>query len=161
MGGVFSTRWATHSKRRTVETCLTLDIRALVRVGLVRSHHHCCGLCSWHLEGTPAQTWAVNIEANMLDLATPWVRLSYAINGQDLALDYKVYLTSTEPYFGGTRWWGLCPLLHHGRPCLRRVAQLYLPQGATSFGCRTCHELAYSSSRSHAPLFGRLAKNLS
>src|SRR5262249_25845614 len=62
---------------------------------------------------------------------------------------------------GGLRWWFVCPLEADGRPCGRRVRKLYLPAGATLFGCRHCHRLSYTSSqrsRYDEPVFRRLAR---
>ena len=47
--------------------------------------------------------------------------------------------------YGGLRWWLHCPLVRAGRPCSRRQRMLYLPNGATYFGCRDCHRLTYDS----------------
>lgn len=63
------------------------------------------------------------------------------------AQEERVELLTTEPNFGGTRWWFSCPLSKAGRPCNRRVAKLYLPPGGRHFGCRGCHELTYRSCR--------------
>ena len=43
------------------------------------------------------------------------------------------------------RYWFECPL------CARRSFKLYLPLGATVFGCRTCHHLTYASSLKRNP----------
>lgn len=48
----------------------------------------------------------------------------------------NVEATATPCFFGGARYWFLCPL------CRKRVAVLYLKN---SFGCRDCHNLMYAS----------------
>jgi hypothetical protein len=48
------------------------------------------------------------------------------------------------------------------RPCGRRVGKLYLPPGASYFGCRHCYELTYKSCQeSHKldSMFKLLAKD--
>jgi hypothetical protein len=50
-----------------------------------------------------------------------------------------VSLCSTVPYYGGRRWWFICPIKKI------RVAKLYLPPGATQFGSRKAHDLTYTS----------------
>ena len=47
-----------------------------------------------------------------------------------------VRLTQTPCYFGGFRWWLLCP------NCNRRVFKLYL---IAQYRCRHCHDLTYRS----------------
>jgi hypothetical protein len=56
---------------------------------------------------------------------------------------YTVALVATPCRFGGVRWWWLCPATG------RRVAKLYLPDGAARFLSRGpgCHGLAYASQR--------------
>ena len=55
----------------------------------------------------------------------------------------KVDLTSIPVYFGGRRWYWLCP------GCRRRVACLYLPPGSRDLRCRHCHDLTYRCSQQH------------
>ncbi len=59
--------------------------------------------------------------------------------------NYPVKLTSTPCFFGGQRYWFICPLVIRGRPCKRRCAVLYLV--GEYFGCRECYGLAYRSQR--------------
>jgi hypothetical protein len=39
------------------------------------------------------------------------------------------------------RYWFICPL----KVCGRMTAKLYLPNGASYFGCRKCYNLTYES----------------
>jgi len=64
------------------------------------------------------------------------------------SLDYSIRVTTTQPRFGGLRWWFLCPLITNGVPCGRRVGKLYLPAQDRYFGCRHCHRLTYTSCQS-------------
>jgi|SRR5208283_3598141 len=69
--------------------------------------------------------------------------------------EQKLKLTTTEPFFGGTRYWFSCP------GCARRVAILYLPFGADFFACRYCYSLTYASCQNRkGPMegFTRLVK---
>jgi hypothetical protein len=36
---------------------------------------------------------------------------------------------STQPHYGGRRWWFLCPAIEAGCTCERRVQKLYQPPG--------------------------------
>jgi hypothetical protein len=53
--------------------------------------------------------------------------------------DYRVVLVATPCRFGGLRWWWLCPATG------RRVAKLYLPNGAQRFLSRGAYGLVYAS----------------
>jgi hypothetical protein len=59
-------------------------------------------------------------------------------------LDYRTRLAPTSCYFGGQRWWFLCPMSKDGVVCNRRVGILYLGDGKY-FGCRHCYNLTYLS----------------
>ena len=58
-------------------------------------------------------------------------------------------LQSTEPHYGGLRWWFTCPMINQGFRCDRRVGKLYLPPDARYFGCRSCYDLTYRSVQEH------------
>jgi hypothetical protein len=74
------------------------------------------------------------------------VRLQYAQidnnTGKKSEFDYKVRLVSTPCFYGGLRWWFICPLIANGQACKRRVEVLYLG-GGEYFGCRHCCNLTY------------------
>jgi len=72
----------------------------------------------------------------------PCVHLMYTLNGQHF--ECSVDLQTTQPNFGGLRWWFVSPL------CERCAQKLFLPPDADGFGCRTCHKLSYAS-RSEKP----------
>ncbi len=58
---------------------------------------------------------------------------------------YEIGLSSTPQHLGGRRWWFSCPV--SGVRC----SALYLPVGASSFGSRQGHGLAFASQRRRAP----------
>jgi len=64
-------------------------------------------------------------------------------DGEKENLDYKVPLTTTPCYFGGVRYWFICPWYANGIYCGRRVGVLYL--GGKYFACRHCYNLTYNS----------------
>jgi hypothetical protein len=92
-----------------------------------------------------------------------YVRLCYtttSYDGDKTDFDYKIRLTTTPCYFGGERYWFVCPLSTDDRYCGRRVGVLY--KGGNYFGCRHCYDLTYMSkkvNRRHGmgPLFQGLA----
>ncbi len=154
MGGYGSGRWGSHTKAVTVEEALGLP-----------TTHVCSGLnmiadgkapawagsLQWSRRGRVCSTIGYTITDRG---GAPVVRLHYTTtyaSGEKVQSDYAVMARSTAPYFGGRRWWWICPLTKRGRRCGRRVGKLYLPPGAAYFGCRHCHELTYESCQeSHA-----------
>lgn len=57
--------------------------------------------------------------------------------------DYKIPLTTTPCYFGGKRYWFICPWYKNSIYCGKRVGVLYKYQDY--FACRHCYELSYAS----------------
>ena len=49
----------------------------------------------------------------MIDPEAVWLRLTYTASGNPM--DYRVPLVTTQPTYGGRRWWFMCPLAIHGR----------------------------------------------
>ena len=92
----------------------------------------------------------------------PYFRLQYSKtgwNGEKESFDYRVEVTKTSCYFGGYRYWFICPLVRSGVPCRRRVGVLYV--GGSHFGCRRCHDLAYQSQQeTHSGWRGAFGKIL-
>ena len=63
--------------------------------------------------------------------------------GEKNDFDYKIPLTTTSCYFGGKRYWFICPWYANGKYCGRKVGVLYL--GNKYFACRHCYDLTYNS----------------
>lgn len=72
-----------------------------------------------------------------------WYTHTDRYTGEKESLDYKIMLTSTPCYFGGYRFWFVCPWYRNGVYCGRRVGTLYL--GGKYFACRHCYDLTYNS----------------
>ena len=88
---------------------------------------------------------AIGFESSAINPRNSWLRLQYAIRdyrtGEQHQIDDKIYLTASRPWFGGQRWWFICPNEN------RRVSKLYLPRGARRFRSRGAYRLAYASQR--------------
>ena len=67
----------------------------------------------------------------MIDAEAVWLRLTYTASGNPM--DYRVGLVTTQPTYGGRRWWFLCPLVRNDGGPPRRVAKLYLPPGGAYY----------------------------
>jgi len=63
------------------------------------------------------------------------LRITYTF--RDKHIEDVIPLTNTPCYFGGVRWWFVCP------SCKRRVGVLYKPYYAEYFRCRHCYDLTY------------------
>ncbi len=63
-------------------------------------------------------------------------------------------VTSTVPFYGGSRYWVLCP-------CGRRVRVLYKPvYSSKGYRCRFCHDLTYEERQRHRDSFEPLWKSI-
>ena len=72
-------------------------------------------------------------------------------------------LVTTQPTYGGRRWWFLCPLARNDGGPPRRLAKLYLPPGGRYFGSRQAYGLTYTSCRESGKfegLYRRLAAHM-
>ena len=147
MGGYGSGRWNWHTKATTVDECRHIDAARWMREGILAPDLRCSGGRVWKHGYTGEPTASIGYEVNTT-IPEPWVRLSYTSTprrGEPQHYDYRISLATTQPHFGGLRWWFQCPLIKQGQACERRVAKLYLPPGGLYFGCRQCYELTYES----------------
>jgi len=146
MGGSGSGRRPSYDAKRTVEDCFVLDVNKLARDGMIRRTPW-QGSLIWTNTRTGEQS------ASLCYTCTGggdyWTfTLSYTMkrrDGEKHEVVLPIPLQTTEPRFGGERWWFTCPLTVGGRPCRRRVGKLYLPPGGLYFGCRRCYDLTYTS----------------
>jgi len=144
-----------YSNRWTVEDCKTITTSFLNKndyfTGGVKR-----GEITWRLNG--AKTCSINIIVSTVK-GDEYIRFQYMQTdrkktAETTKLDYMARLSSTPCYFGGRRWWFICPL----DACHRRVGSLHLGRGKY-FGCRHCLNLTYTSSQeSHK--HGRLFRDL-
>jgi hypothetical protein len=147
MGGFGSTRWNNHAKKYQVEQCLSLDANHLMREGILQEDAHRHGFLYEAYSITSEKTYSLGYEVDTTDMGYPWIRLFYTIKRTGENVVYKILLTTTQPNFGGLRYWFICPLCVSGRVCCKRVRKLYLPHYAKYYGCRHCYDLAYRSSQ--------------
>jgi len=151
MGGPGSgarAHWWRPEKKATVEGCLPLDANSLMREGALKAGVLSTGDCLW--ERRSGELFCLDFEADLREPGREAMTLSHFARGrphEGERLRYHVELVSTVPRFGGLRWWFVCPLVVNGVPCRRRVGKLYLPGGASYFGCRRCYDLTYTSSQ--------------
>lgn len=137
MGGVGSGSWYRWNSKTVVEDGLTLDLCRLIRNKLVAPGFHVSNSVIWTKVSNGEKVASIGCESNLMNPDTAWVRLHYTTNGKPM--DYRVNLTTTNPHYGGLRWWFICPA--NGS----RVAKLYSPNGGDIFASRKAYNLAYQS----------------
>jgi hypothetical protein len=145
MGGAGSSRWHAQRKKDTVEDSRVLSIVRWMQEQVLHPGIRSSGRWKWTHAQTGEPVASIGYALDTTDMTRPWVKLAYTFPHTQERVGYHVLLQTTVPYFGGLRWWFLCPLAVRSRACQRRVAHLYLPPGSRYFGCRHCHDLTYES----------------
>lgn len=135
-------RWCRIDAKQTTGQYEFIDIIEFIRSGPLSEGR----------KGTLESTDSVNdLELGSIDYtilsdgdAGLVLQLCFSPSESKRPISQSIALDSTQPHFGGLRWWFKCPMIQDGRsPCLRRVRKLYLVH--ETFGCRTCHDLTYQS----------------
>jgi len=147
MGGSGSGGWYRWNSKTTVEAGLTIDLCHLIRHKRIVPERHISDTLTWTRVRDSEKIACIGYEANLINPDMAWIRLHYTHNGKPM--DYRVHLTTTRPFFGGLRWWFLCP--SNGS----RVAKLYAPPRGEIFASRKAYNLAYQSQH-ETPMFRHL-----
>ena len=150
-------RWS-YSSRWTVEECKSITAKFLNEHKYFNGGVRWGGM-SWNCGGK--KTGSIGFVVSTVE-GDEYIRFQYTqtdrSTDEKTELDYKVRLDWTPCYFGGHRWWLICPLVVNGTSCNRRVGALHLGNGKY-FGCRYCYNLTYESSKeSHK--FDRLFREM-
>ncbi|MFC1787732.1 hypothetical protein ACFLZY_00750 [Patescibacteria group bacterium] len=140
--------------KRTCEETKKLPIAFLKKEGYLGDYFR-SGHVFWNSNGEPRGDVSLAVDEDTCFLRTRYTSTDWEGNSE--SLDYKIHLVTTPCFFGGHRYWFICPLVKNGASCKRRVGILYLV--GKYFGCRHCHELAYNSQQeTHTGYFGLLGK---
>jgi hypothetical protein len=121
----------------TVENCLTIDLNKMFRQKWIVPGKGFSGTLKW--PSGDRETGSIRFESRM-DVDSPYIRIHYTWKKTENR-DYRVYLAVSYPYFGGKRYWFICP------HCDRRIGKLYNPPNSSYFLCRHCQNLTYTSCR--------------
>ena len=147
-----------YSNRLTTDSCKSLSVKFLNEYhyfdGGIRQ-----GGCSWGRNGKETNNIGFMV-STIKDEG--YVHFQYVYTnggtGEKTELNYRARLIWVPHYFGGGRWWFICPLVINDQPCNRRVGVLYLGNGKY-FGCRHCYNLTYQSCKdSHS--FDKAAREI-
>ena len=142
------------SSKAIVEDSLTLSIKRLVEEEVVALGRWQSGTWMWSYPGEEPHA-SISYEVHTLDPADPWLRISGRVGGEPVA--YRIGLETTQPNFGGLRWWFICPCSG------LRAAKLHLPHGGKYFAHRKAYGLTYRSCQESGQfrgLFRRLAAEM-
>ena len=124
MGGPGSGNRGRCNKKEVVEDCLSIDANRWMREGILKADVHHYG--TWRWTYSSGKSFPVNYVVDSRAHSSAVVRLSYSWtwnnSQQPESADYSIRLTTTDPHFGGLRWWFVCPLIVNGRPCNRAAA---------------------------------------
>jgi hypothetical protein len=116
-----------------VEHSVTLKIEQLRKAGALIPGLPTSGQLHWTFE--TGQLGSANFEAV---LATKDGYLQLDLQIPSCSAKQRISLTTTNLYFGGARWWFVCPVT------LERVGRLHLLAGASQFLSRRAHGLTYA-----------------
>ena len=145
MGGFGSGLWIDAMKRRVnTDLCRTLSVRTLKKMGVFDDDSSDEVFSVRWVNELGEDAGKVSIipqipvggNGNKTSLR---VEIGGFVTGQDISI------TTTPCYYGGVRYWFLCPAVVDGVLCEDRVGRLYLPPGGELFGCRQCYGLTYES----------------
>jgi hypothetical protein len=121
-------------RKTTVEEGLVLDVKVFVAMGALVPGAYRRGSLTCQYDGSEFE-----YESKLRQDGTGSLFLRCLGPGQQFG--HWVSLRSTVPYYGGRRWWFICPVKKI------RVSKLYLPPGATRFASRKAYDLTYRSCR--------------
>jgi len=99
------------------------------------------GTVNWSFNGQPTGEISIIVFSDKSAIRTFYTYTDqYDVKTQ---YDYRIPMTATPCYFGGFRYWFMCPSITNGMPCNTRVGVLYM--GNRQLRCRRCCGLAYAS----------------
>lgn len=129
--------------RPTADESRRIDLGWMIRKRLAVPGEYRSGTLSWTRGDNPAGTIGFTCDLRDPDSAALVLHYTITDNASGEARDFKhrIALSTTQPHYGGKRWWMHCPV--NGR----RVGKLYMPPGAETFASRTAWRLGYQSQR--------------
>lgn len=108
------------------------------------THGNCSGIVWTSSDGSKSD---INYQIDLSN-PSPSMRLMYTVtfhwDGEKKDFDYKIPIMKQNCFFGGFRWWFVCPLFLNGVYCGKRTGTLYNYSNGY-YGCRICTRRAYRS----------------
>jgi hypothetical protein len=135
MGSCFSTRWGQTIVRETTDCLPKLDVRWLSRIGALEPG--AASYPTWLSNEVPLGGIVTSVRGDGCAVVLCYEVIAHA--GIRQRREEQIALDATRCTYGGQRSWFLCP------GCGSRRAVLFYLHG--HFRCRSCHHLAYGSTR--------------
>ncbi len=151
-------RW---DKKTTVEECRSLWAANFHRQGVLKpTVAFTSGTVTWRNQSDEiVSSLGFSFRQQPAPTLTLFYTLTRAATGEKQDLRYDIELATTPCWYGGLRYWFICPLVKNGCSCRRRITKLYLPPSGSYYGCRHCYNLTYESCQQHDARVDRLVKN--
>lgn len=152
MGGYGSGRPNGRRAKRRVEECVVFDLDYYLRLGCLDGDRPQIAEFTWKANnpwyGRPGPV-AEDVHAAIGFAPAKKVIVFVHDHLQDPAQHVNTFirLSQSQLPWGASRWWMHCPhasYAHEGY-CGKRVRKLYLTPTSRHLGCRSCHELTYTS----------------
>ena len=136
------------NKKTTVDACWQLDMKEVARG--VNFAVASSGSIAWQAR------FELRAAVNFQIIPPDRMRLFYQVvnkwTGEKTDYDYTLSVVDTPCFYGGRRYWFLCPA------CKQRCRILYAAPDCLVFGCRLCHNLTYPSQQQGPDHLGRVMK---
>jgi hypothetical protein len=126
-------RWYRWNKKSLEKTYLALDVAHIAR----KTKLELPASYTWVWTGPGVDNLQAKLHVDMVP--DHGLCLSYSHLGQAIA-PYLAPVVTTQPHYGGKRYWFLCP----NQNCRKRVRILY---GGKYFLCRHCQSLTYETAQ--------------
>lgn len=130
-----------NKERIIVEDCKKLSIYALNKAGLFREKNNITRVIINYANHDQIIVTAYP-EHTSLDIEYYNHRSSFSSN-------YNIRLMKRRCYYGGVRYYFICPSKDNFEDCNRPSGVLYLPPNNKYFACRQCHKLIYRQQKEH------------
>ena len=127
--------WYRTDKKRTTDDLLQMSIGWMKKHGCFEENCIINGGLTWTRHSglsSPRKIGSIAYSSNFIG-KEKYITLNYTFREKE-DLNYKIPITYNIPYYGGRRYWFICP------KCGRKVAFLY---GGKYFLCRHCQNLSY------------------
>lgn len=128
-----------------VEDALRVEIGWMVRTRRALPGSRVAGVLSWTRGGEPSGS--ISYTCDMCDPEQSFLELRFSVTrhatGETSDYTQRIWLSYTEPNFGGKRWWMHCPKTGE------RVGKLYCPAGGETFASRKAYRIGYRSAPLH------------
>lgn len=125
-----------------------LNMAQIHNIGVLHRGPNMLWTCRWN-EDRVESSIGYQLIKNPYDQSLK-LRLHYRIlpggpAGKENRLDYTIAVRTSLSYKRKTWFWFVCPLIINGKPCQRRVRNLYLLPSSEYFGCKHCRDLVIRS----------------